>query len=92
MIKLLATSIVASNFLGRSKSFEIIENAFGCSFIPVSRSDFVNENKATSTPETNAEQNSKIISSSSPEINAEFPESSNNIKHEGSGSKIKLFN
>ena len=47
LIKLLATNIVASNFLGRSKSVEMIENAFGCSFKPVSISDFFNENKAT---------------------------------------------
>ena len=80
--------MVASNFFGRSKSFEMIENALDCSSKPLSISDFVNENMATSTPEISAEQNSKIISSNNPEINAEFTEIKRNMKHEGSGSKI----
>lgn len=91
LIKLLATNIVASNFFGRSNSLEIIEKAFGCSSNPVSISDLVNENMATSTPDTNAEQNNKIKSSTKPEINAEFPEIKSNMKHEGSGSKIFFF-
>lgn len=84
--------MVASNFFGRSSSFEIIENALDCSSKPESMSDFVNENMATSTPEINAEQNSKIMSNKSPEISAEFTEIKSNMKHEGSGSKIVLFN
>ena len=92
LMKLFATNIVASNFFGRSKSLEIIENALGCSSKPWSISDFVNENMATSTPEINAEQNSNIISNNNPEINAEFTEIKKNMKHEGSGSKIKIFN
>ena len=91
-MKLLATNMVASNFLGRSKSFEIIENDLGCSSKPVSISDLVKENKATSTPDTSAEQNSRTISNNNPEMSAEFPDISNNMKHKGSGSKINGFN
>ena len=57
-MKLLATRSVASNFLGFSKSSEIIFPFEGCSCKVSSMSFCDKENKATSAPETNAEQKS----------------------------------
>ena len=88
LIKLLATRIVANSFLGRSNNFEITLNFFELLFNPVSISDFVNEKKATSAPEINAEQSSKIKSNISPETNDTFIESIVIIKLVGSGSKV----
>lgn len=59
-MKLLATRSVASNFFGFSKSSEIIFPLEGFSSKASSISFCVKENSATSAPETNAEQNSKI--------------------------------
>ena len=58
LMKLLATSRVANNFLGFSKSSEMIFPFEGCSCRVLSMSFLDNENRATSAPETNAEQNS----------------------------------
>ena len=57
-MKLLATKSVASNFLGFSKSLEIIFplEGFSCKVLSISFCD--KENSAISAPETNAEQNS----------------------------------
>ena len=57
LMKLLATSSVANNFLGFSSSFEIIFPFEGCSCRVSSTSFCDNENRATSAPETIAEQN-----------------------------------
>ncbi len=59
-IKLLATRIVANNFLGRSKSFEII--MIRLSVCSSSKTDLDKEKKATSAPEINAEKNNRINS------------------------------
>ena len=59
-IKLLATKIVASNFLGRSKRLAIIWMRLEFASNPFSISLLESENKATSAPEIRAEQaNSK---------------------------------
>ena len=60
LIKLLATRMVANNFLGRSKSFEIIWNAIDFCCNPLSISALVKEKKATSAPEISAEHVSNI--------------------------------
>ena len=57
-MKLLATSSVASNFFGFSKSFEMSCPLEGCSCKVSSMSFSDKENSATSAPETNAEQKS----------------------------------
>ena len=60
-IKLFATSMVANNFLGLDTSFWTISNFFEFPFSEesTSKSEAVNENKATSAPEIKAEQISK---------------------------------
>ena len=57
LTKLLATRSVANSFLGFSSSFEIIFpfEEFSCKLSSISFCE--RENKATSAPETNAEQN-----------------------------------
>jgi hypothetical protein len=62
LIKLLATRIVANNFLGRYKRFAIIPIGADLFSMPSFILDLVKENKATSAPEINAEQTSKTIS------------------------------
>ena len=59
-MKLFTTRSVATNFLGFAKSPEIIFplELFSCTISSMSFCD--NENKATSAPEINAEQNSKM--------------------------------
>lgn len=56
LIKLLAMSMVASSFFGFSSSLLIICIGLELASKPFSISDLVNENKATSAPEINAEQ------------------------------------
>ncbi len=90
-IKLLATSMVAKSFFGRSKRLEIILKVLGFSSKPVSISDRVKEKKATSAPEISAEQVSKTTSRIIPEINGRFTEINVIIKLEGSGSNSKKF-
>lgn len=58
-IKLLATNIVANNFLGLPSNFEIISIDFEYFSEVVSKSFCVKENKATSAPDTSAEQHNK---------------------------------
>ena len=55
--KLLATSIVANNFLGRSKSLAIICMRLDFCSNPSSISILLSENNATSAPEISAEKN-----------------------------------
>ncbi len=89
-IKLLATNIVANNFLGRSKSEAIIFIA-GTSFSkPSFKSDLVSENKATSAPEIRAEQISKTTSKTILVKNEVLIIKEFIIKTVGSGSKILL--
>jgi hypothetical protein len=90
-MKLFATKMVASNFFGRSNSFEMILNAFGFSSKPLSISVRVNEKKATSAPEIKAEHNNRMTSKSIPETNDAFAVKKNKIKLKGSGSKVKVF-
>lgn len=90
-IKLLATNMVASNFLGRCNNLEIIRNILGLSSNPLSISLRVREKKATSVPEINAEHNNRIISKINPETNVVLVTEKNKIKLEGSGSKVNRF-
>ena len=59
LMKLLATRRVAKSFFGFSRSSDMIFplETFSCKVSSISFCD--NENKATSAPETKAEQNSK---------------------------------
>ena len=63
LMKLFATKIVANNFFGDFKSFEIVLVDFKLSLSNKSICDLVKENNATSAPEIKAEQNSikKVI-------------------------------
>ena len=90
-IKLLATKIVASNFLGRCSNFEIMRNTLGLSSNPLSISLRVKEKKATSVPEINAEHNRRITSKIIPETKDVPVNKKNKIKLEGSGSKVNRF-
>lgn len=90
LIKLLATKIVASNFLGRSNKLDMVSIAADCSLIPLSISDFVSEKKATSAPEIKAEQASRTKSNTAPVINDVLVTNKVEIKTVGSGSKIKF--
>ena len=93
LIKLLATNIVASSFLGRSKSREMMLNDCGCSSRPESISDFTSEKKATSAPDIRAEQSRRITNSSMPDRKDISTDTSNEIKLGGSGSKLqRLYN
>jgi len=65
-IKLLATKIVASNFLGRCKSEFIIFRAFEEWLSSASKSAFVSEKRATSAPEIRAEQHNRIMRNNPP--------------------------
>lgn len=91
-MKLLATRIVANNFLGRSRSFEMILNFLGFSSSPRSISDLLKEKKATSTPLISAEQNSKIIITISSVTESAFVLSMVIIKLVGSGSNVIYLN
>ena len=90
-IKLLATSIVASNFLGRSSKEAMISMAEDFSSRPLSILDFVNENRATSAPEIKAEQPNSINSKITLVIKDVLETNKFENKTEGSGSKIKLY-
>ena len=57
-MKLFATKIVANNFFGDFKRFEIVLVDFKSSLSNESICDLVKENNATSAPEIKAEQNS----------------------------------
>ena len=74
-MKLFATRSVASNFLGFSKSSEIIFPLEGC-LCKVSSISFCDrENSATSAPETNAEQKSNaniVINPNSKFVSSEY--------------------
>ena len=51
----------------------------------------VNEKKATSAPEINAEHNKRIISKIIPVTKVVLSAKKNKDKHAGSGSKVKRF-
>jgi len=68
-IKLLATNIVASNFLGFCKRVFIIFRAFEGLVSSTSKSVFVSEKRATSAPEISAEQHKRITRNSPPNAN-----------------------
>ena len=87
-IKLLATRIVANNFLGRSKSFAIMAKGTDLFSTPSSILDLVKENNATSAPEINAEQISRTISKTILVIKDVLVTNKFEIKTVGSGSKI----
>ena len=57
-MKLFATKIVANNFFGDFKRFEIVSVDFKSSLSNESICDLVKENNATSAPDIKAEQNS----------------------------------
>ena len=84
--------MVAKSFLGRSKSFEIISNDFELSSSPLSISDFVRENKATSAPEISAEQNNNTNNKTIPEMNGRSKLSNTSKTLGGSGSKTNNLN
>ncbi|HKK12722.1 MAG TPA: hypothetical protein VJ945_07805 [Flavobacteriaceae bacterium] len=65
--------------------------AFGFSTNPLSISVRVNEKKATSAPEINAEHNKSTTSKIIPETNEVFVDKENKIKLEGSGSNVRAF-
>ena len=90
-IKLLATNIVASNFLGRSSKRDIILKAVGFSSKPLSKSDRVSEKNAISEPDISAEHNNSIISKIIPGIIEKPMVIKGNIKLEGSGSNVIRF-
>ena len=60
-IKLLATKMVANNFFGRRSRALIISSAFEGVFSCGSKSDLLNEKRATSTPEIRAEHTKRIM-------------------------------
>ena len=83
--------MVANNFLGRSNSLEIMWKTLEFSSSPCSMSERVNEKKATSAPEINAEQINRIMSRIISDTSDELVVDNNKIKLEGSGSKVKGF-
>ena len=89
-IKLLAISMVASSFLGRSKSFAIIFIAADLFSKPSLISALVKENNATSAPDIRAEQIRSIIRSTLLEISDVLIANTFKTKTVGSGSNIKL--
>ena len=83
--------MVARSFLGFSKSDVIMPILFVCSLVAVSISDFVKENRATSAPEINAEQNNntaRTIILTRKEVLTVIREISKLL---GSGSKVNRF-
>ena len=90
-MKLLATRMVANNFLGRSKSFAIMLMGADLFSKPSFILDLVKENRATSAPEINAEQTSKTTSNTKLVINEVLVTNKCEIKTVGSGSKMELF-
>lgn len=85
-MKLLATRIVASSFLGRSKSLAIISKRLEDFSLPDSSSVRGKEKRATSAPEIKAEQNKSIITNTRPKAIEKSIEINNALKLEGSGS------
>ena len=83
--------MVANNFLGRSKSFAIINIEADLFSKPSSKLDLVRENKATSAPEINAEHINKTISIKILVINDVSISNKCEIKTVGSGSKLKKY-
>jgi len=65
-IKLLATKIVANNFFGRCSRAIIVSSAFEGVFSSGSKSDLLNENRATSAPEIRAEHTKRITRETPP--------------------------
>jgi len=90
-IKLFATKIVAKSFLGFSKSLDIISIGFEFSSELVSKSVWVNENKATSAPDINAEQSSSKKNNTIPDTIEVSNVVRDIVKLMGSGSKFKSF-
>ena len=86
-IKLLATNIVANNFLGRSNSIAIICIRLDLASNPFSISVLVSENKATSAPEISAEQNSSKNNNTKPKTTETSIAITKLLKLVGSGSK-----
>lgn len=74
LMKLLATSMVANSFFGRSNSREMIWKAVDFSSKPLSISERVKEKKATSAPEIRAEHTSRATMRMIPTINSKFSE------------------
>ena len=89
LMKLLATRMVANNFLGRSKSFEIIWNAVDFCCRPLSMSERVSEKKATSAPDIRAEHASNAQIEITPMINEILTEDRRMSNCVGSGSNTK---
>ena len=89
-IKLFATKIVARSFLGFSNSFEIISSGLDAS-VELSKSDWVNENKATSAPEIKAEHSSKKKNNTIPNTVEASIVIKDIVKLMGSGSKFTGF-
>src|SRR5690554_903221 len=91
-MKLLATKMVASNFLGLSNKVEIILKVFGYSFSPFSKSVLFKEKRDTSAPEISAEHINNTISSAKPKTIVKSIVSRIAYKLVGSGSNYKVFN
>ena len=91
LIKLFATRIVASSFFGLSSNLEMINRGVFFSSSLSSISDLVSENKATSAPETKAEQMSSTKSSTKPNITEYSTVTRNAKKLGGSGSNSLGF-
>jgi len=83
--------MVAKSFLGFSKSLEIISIGFELSSKDVSKSVWVNENKATSAPEINAEQSNSKKNNIIPDTIEVSIDVKEIIKLMGSGSKSICF-
>ena len=86
-MKLFATSIVANNFFGRSKSLEIIWMRLDFCSKPSSISVLVRENKATSAPDISAEKNNNKNKSTKPLTIDGSIAKNNALKLGGPGSK-----
>jgi hypothetical protein len=71
-MKLLATRIEASSFLGFFKSSVIISKDFDLDFFASSKSFLLNEKRATSAPEIRADPINKITSPIIPVVNDAF--------------------
>ena len=87
LMKLFATKIVANSFFGRSNRDAIIWIRFALSSPMSLISDLVNENKATSAPEINAEPHNKRNSKIKPDATDMSIAKLFMIKLKGSGSK-----
>lgn len=90
-IKLLATKMVANNFLGLSSNLVKIGTALDFSPKPSSKSVLLKENNATSAPEISAEQISRIKSSTKPRTIEISAVNKLMIKLGGSGSNYQWF-